>query len=98
MFVGRRRGAVRRDYLKRLETLAAAGEERFDSSSATASDSQRCRLHAVVTQLGLHTRVASAVRAPHQEIATSATRIQLSRTHRRASDWRRPAGMFPPPS
>ncbi len=34
--------------------------------------------HAPVMQLVFHTRVASAVRAPHQEIATSAMRIQLS--------------------
>jgi hypothetical protein len=45
-----------------------------------------------------HIRVASAVRAPHHETATSATRIQLSRTHRRASDRRSSAGVFPPPS
>jgi hypothetical protein len=33
-----------------------------------------------------HTCVASAVRAPHQEIATSTTRIQSRRIHRRAPD------------
>jgi hypothetical protein len=47
--------------------------------------------------LVFHARAESAMRAPHQEMATSAMRIQLSRTHRWVSDWRRPAGVFPPP-
>jgi pimeloyl-ACP methyl ester carboxylesterase len=68
--------------------------------SAWLRDVESCVLQDAAhgMQLVFHRRVASAVRAPHQEIATSAMRIQLSRVHRRASDWRRPAGVFPPPS
>src|SRR5262245_55935145 len=73
-------------------------DQLLQRGSAKRQICQRRQLHTVVMELVFHPCVASAVRAPHQEIPTSATRIQLSRVHCRASDWRRPAGVFPPPA
>ena len=68
----------------RLTDRASAASEEPKAKNACSVSIQPC--------------ATVALRAPHQETATIATRIQLSTIHRRASDCRRSAGVFPPPA
>src|SRR6185437_6196433 len=62
-----------------------------------ASPRGRSARWAKLRPLHVHPCVTVALSAPHQETATSASRIQLSRIQRRASDWSSAAGVSPPP-
>jgi len=68
---------------------------RLTHSGSAASDEPKAKSACSVS---VQPCAAVALSAPHQETATIATRIQLSKIHRRASDCRRVAGAFPPPA